>query len=132
MIMITGGAYENKLRSAVELFSIDLSEVADGGSCTAEEALKSQCISDFQLLIKRLLESGNDTDEFVKILCSQNPDAVVIMDEIGCGIVPIDKNDRQMREAVGRAGCVIAENSQYVVRVCCGINSIIKGQDHEN
>lgn len=132
MFMITGGAYENKLKSAVELFSVDLSNFADGGSCTVEEAMKSRCIANFQLLIKRILESGNDTDEFTSRFCSENPEAVVIIDEIGCGVVPIEKNDRKMREAVGRAGCKIAENSQIVVRVCCGINSIIKGRNHED
>lgn len=132
MIMITGGAYENKLKSAVELFSVDTSEVVDGCCCNVEDAIKSRCIVNFQLLIKRILELGNDTDEFTKRFCSENPDAVVIIDEIGCGVVPIEKKDRKMREAVGRAGCKIAENSQYVVRVCCGINSIIKGKNHEN
>ncbi len=132
MIMVIGGACENKVQTVVKLFSVDPSEIVDGRKCNLEEVMKSRCISNFHFLIKRIFELGKDTDEFVKRFCNQNSKAIIIMDEIGCGVVPIKKNDRKMREAVGRAGCIIAENSQYAVRVCCGINTFIKGNNYEN
>ena len=49
------------------------------------------------------------------------------MDEIGCGIVPMEKSERVWRENAGRCGCIIAANSVKVIRIVCGIPDIIKG-----
>lgn len=53
---------------------------------------------------------------------------VVICREIGCGIVPIDKDERERRESVGRLCALLASNAQTVVRVFCGIATAIKGE----
>ena len=46
--------------------------------------------------------------------------------EVGSGVVPIDTNDREYREAVGRALCVIAQEAESVIRCVCGIGVRIK------
>ncbi len=51
---------------------------------------------------------------------------VVICNEIGSGVVPIDKTERAAREATGRLCIALAENAEKVVRICCGIPSVIK------
>lgn len=51
----------------------------------------------------------------------------VICDEVGCGVVPLDEEDRAWREAVGRLCCDLAERAAAVIRVCCGIPQAIKG-----
>jgi len=51
---------------------------------------------------------------------------VIVADEIGCGVVPVDRNDRTWREATGRALCVLAQKSENVTRVVCGIGVCIK------
>jgi adenosyl cobinamide kinase/adenosyl cobinamide phosphate guanylyltransferase len=40
--------------------------------------------------------------------------------------VPVDRNDRAWREAAGRALCVLAQKSESVTRVICGIGVRIK------
>ena len=57
----------------------------------------------------------------------ENPDIVIIINEIGAGIIPLEKSERIWREETGRAGCILAENSAEVVRVICGIPVKIKG-----
>lgn len=52
---------------------------------------------------------------------------VVICDEVGCGVVPLDAGERAWRERAGRLGCLLAEEADAVVRVCCGIPQVIKG-----
>ena len=52
------------------------------------------------------------------------------MNEIGCGIIPLEKSERKWREITGRAGCIIAERAETVYRVCCGIATVIKGEEH--
>ena len=51
---------------------------------------------------------------------------VVICDEIGGGLVPMDKDERQRRERVGRLCVALAREATQVIRVVCGIGQVIK------
>lgn len=55
-----------------------------------------------------------------------NPDRILVTDEIGYGIVPIDPFEREYREETGRICCLLAEKSEEVWRVCCGIGTRLK------
>lgn len=52
----------------------------------------------------------------------------VTCDEVGCGVVPIDRADEAYREAVGRLCCVLAEQADAVMRVTAGLPQYIKGE----
>ena len=122
MVLITGGSYQGKTRYAKERFSRSDSDIADGGTCGLSELKTAKCVNRYELVVKRLLESGEDPLKFTEELeC-----AVVIMTEIGSGIIPLDKNERLWREMTGRAGCIIADRAVQVVRLCCGIAEVIK------
>ena len=64
--------------------------------------------------------------EFHETICAEQPDAVVVANEVGAGVVPVSAEDRAFREAVGRALCVMAQEAQQVTRVVCGIGVRIK------
>ena len=51
---------------------------------------------------------------------------VIISDEIGYGLVPVDVFEREYREKSGRVNCYLAEKADQVIRVVCGIGSRIK------
>ena len=53
---------------------------------------------------------------------------VITCDEVGCGVVPLDRTDETYREAVGRLCCAIAEEVDAVVRVIAGVPQYIKGE----
>ena len=53
---------------------------------------------------------------------------VVIAAELGCGLVPIDRAEREKREAAGRLACLLAARADTVVRVCCGLPQVLKGR----
>ncbi len=53
---------------------------------------------------------------------------VVIATEIGGGVVPIDARERAHREAAGRLACMLAARADTVVRVCCGLPQVLKGE----
>ena len=53
---------------------------------------------------------------------------VVIATEVGGGVVPSDARERADREAAGRLSCLLAERADAVVRVFCGIPTVIKGK----
>ncbi len=63
---------------------------------------------------------------FAQALLEHNPDAVVVCDEVGMGVVPLDAQGRQWREAVGAAMCLLASRARRVTRVVCGIPQRIK------
>ncbi len=52
---------------------------------------------------------------------------IVICNEVGCGIVPLDADERAWREQVGRACCTLAESAEQVIRLCCGLPQYLKG-----
>ena len=51
---------------------------------------------------------------------------VVIATETGCGVIPLDPQERRNREAAGRLSCLLAERAETVVRICCGIPQVLK------
>ena len=53
---------------------------------------------------------------------------VVIATEIGGGVVPLDPAERERRETAGRLACLLAERAEAVVRVCCGLPQLLKGE----
>lgn len=62
----------------------------------------------------------------VKDFCDANPEAVIICDEVGSGIVPLEKDKRIYREYVGRVLCAAAEKAEHMERIFCGIGQVIK------
>ena len=52
---------------------------------------------------------------------------IVIADEIGCGLVPLDASEREKRERAGRLACMLAERADTVIRVVCGCPQVLKG-----
>ena len=71
------------------------------------------------------LQNGalSGTEEEYELLLQKE---VIICDEIGCGLVPIEKNEREHREKIGRCCIRLAQNAEKVVRVYCGIGTYIK------
>ena len=53
---------------------------------------------------------------------------IVIATELGGGLIPIDKAEREKREAAGRLACLLAERAETVIRVCCGLPQVLKGK----
>lgn len=51
---------------------------------------------------------------------------VIIMNEVGSGVVPMDKDDREWRESVGRVSCLFAKRADKVYRLFVGIPQRLK------
>ena len=104
-----------------------------GGAYQGQEALARQenpgadIWPDFHRTIRAaVLEQKKDAREFARSFILEHPDAVVVADEVGSGVVPMAAEDRAWREAVGRALCVIAAEAGQVTRCVCGIGVRIK------
>ena len=140
MILIIGGACQGKKKFAQELSGMDepafSSNMADGADDCPEDAWKKRFLIGFHQWIRRTLEEGKDPEEFVRQVIKAGMytsgirfywTEIVTMDEVGCGIVPIERAERDYREAAGRAGQMLAGHARQVYRVVCGIPVKIKG-----
>ena len=63
---------------------------------------------------------------FIRKLYEKNPSVVIISNELGCGVVPVERFDRMWREMVGRMCVCAAGYSDEVVRVVCGLGMKLK------
>lgn len=95
-------------------------------ACTVEETLCTPFIASFQDTLRQVMASNIQLETYLEELFTKNPQAVILCDEVGMGIVPIEKQERVWRELVGRACCLIAHRADEVVRLVCGIPQTIK------
>lgn len=82
--------------------------------------------NDFHLWVRQLLEEQEDAEAVVEAYINEHPDCVIISDEIGNGIVPMDAFERVYREQLGRILINLAQRADRVERVICGIGQRIK------
>ena len=131
MRMIVGGAAQGKWNYAKKTYPAK--SWADGRDCLLEEIQKAEGIYHFEAWVKRKLqvlwmEEGRERPEIDRLaeelalgIWNQNPNLLLITDEIGCGIVPMEPFDRDWRELHGRICTLLAEKSESLERVICGI-----------
>lgn len=133
MILIIGGSYQGKTEYAKEFLHgpEEVGNYADGSADDFDKIMTCPLILGFHHYIRRILNQA-DTDaelaveQLIQRMLSVNPDVVITMDEVGYGIVPMTREDRDYREAVGRAGQLLAERAVGVHRVLCGVGMQIK------
>jgi adenosyl cobinamide kinase/adenosyl cobinamide phosphate guanylyltransferase len=126
MWLITGGAFQGKLNYALNQTGIQAENVIDGATCEACELMEKPLVNHFHLWIYRMLQEEKDMIEVLNQMLQRNPNIVVVVDELGCGIIPMEAFDRNYREIVGRVCCMLAENAKEVHRVICGMGMVIK------
>ena len=128
MRMIIGGAYQGQIDWAKEHYP-DASWV-DGKDCPVESVFTCEGIFNFHEYIRRVMEMESSLqDKLAKEIMRKNPNLIIVTDEIGCGLVPVDAFMRNYREKAGRICTELAAFSVQVVRVNLGIGTIIKGEN---
>lgn len=125
--LVTGGAYQGKTDFVCGHFGLDAKDITDGSACDFKEVFSAKCIKSYHRLIERLIAHGDDCVHFTHQLCDGNSDVIIILDEIGCGVIPAERAERKRRELTGKCGCIIAQESGAVIRVTCGLPVYIKG-----
>lgn len=80
-------------------------------------------------IVAALLREGRDPVRAVLDHAASHPSAVYVCTEVGCGVVPVDRFQREWREAVGRVCCALAREAGRVDRVWCGLAMELKGEE---
>ena len=126
MILVIGGAWQGKQSYASETFHVSESDWKDGQTCTIEELKTAKAVHHFHVFLRRELNEGRSVQDLAELLWKENPDLILVTNEVGYGIVPMEAEDREWREACGRVCTKLAAYADQVVRVCCGIGTRIK------
>ena len=114
MVLIIGGMAQGKL---------DFARRALGVSAWSEGALGEEaCVHNLQQALRILPDPEAALDAWL----DAHPEGVLICDEVGCGVTPLDREDRDWRERVGRVCCQLAQRAGAVYRVHCGREVRIK------
>lgn len=100
-----------------------------GAYCGKTETGKMVIWNRYHETVKAWLESGLEPGEIWSRTYGWMrafEECVIISDEIGNGIVPMDKEQRYWREETGRLLCRITGEAGGVQRICCGLPIRIK------
>ena len=126
MKLVIGGAFQGKKEYALHTFQIKESQVTDGILCEKDEIFRAEMVVHFHEYVRRFLNEEAFLQELPERLMKENPDVVLVTNELGYGVVPMDAFDRAYRERTGRLCCVLAREANEVHRVVCGIGTVIK------
>lgn len=131
MYLVVGGANQGKLAWARRQFNLADDAIADGLRLAVTagelpELADYRALCGLHLLLPRL--SGVDAARLGAWLdgLAARPGFVVICDEVGAGLVPVEREGRERRELVGRSCCVLAAQAEGVWRVSCGLPQRLK------
>ena len=110
MVLVIGGSYQGKTEYARENFP------------------EAKYFNQLHLFVKKRLSELKKPYEILEEIREATKEGtwVIIGDEIGNGIVPMEAEDRLWRETTGRILVELAKDATEVHRVVCGIGQRIK------
>lgn len=110
MILIVGGSYQGKIEYAKQHFS------------------NHNIWNGLHLFVKEKLENNLSEEQILDEIHKKTDEGhwVLISDELGNGIVPIDEKDTKWREVTGRILILLAKEADEVYRVLLGMGQRIK------
>lgn len=127
MKLVIGGYAQGKLDYVLEKYHLGRDTVWDG--VIPEKELpqeKTVVVNHIHNWIRsRMLEGGCPEEEILSFL-EQCPKCIMISDEIGNGIVPMEAFEREYRERTGKILVRLGAKAEEVERVICGIGQKIK------
>lgn len=126
MRLVIGGAFQGKKDFVKNTFHLGNREMRDGAGASYEDIFSCSCLYHFHEWIRKGLEENWDFESLEDKLLEKNPEVILISNELGYGVVPVEAFDRKYREATGRICTRIAAKSSQVIRVVCGIGTVIK------
>lgn len=134
MELYIGGCCQGKLNYVRQLHAQEDFIIWDGDELAGKEGeLKEQLSQDrgiimnhFHKYVKSCLEQGENPEKILQLLSAHYAKLIVISDEIGNGIVPIDAMEREYRERLGRIQCELALHAERMERIICGMGQRLK------
>lgn len=111
-VLILGGAYQGKSERARMAY--------------ADLCATSGLVDGLHREIAQRLRDGGNIDVWLEELLSRE-EWIITCTEIGGGVVPVDRFEREWREVTGRICHALAQRADRIEQVSCGIAVPIKG-----
>lgn len=122
MTLIVGGAGQGKLAYAIRRLQVDETAVS------RDPASPAPIVAGLEDWLRRCPEPWPVLDRLLRDF----PGVTILCREVGCGVSPLDREDRVWRERVGRVCCELAKRADHVIRLCCGLPMVLKGDAEWN
>ena len=130
MKLIIGGTAQVKLVYVLQKYGLQENMVWEGSLPNEINDIERKrnpiIINHLHQWIKNCMISGGCPEDEIMSFLDCNEDCILICDEVGNGIVPIDPFEREYRERVGRILVQLAKRADEVERIICGIGQKIK------
>ena len=132
MKLVIGGRAQGKLNYVLQHMTDEDYQIYDGVFPDEGELFnltkKNEwlIVNHFHRWVNKELKENRNPEEELEAFLKKGVRFVIISDEIGNGIVPVDAFERDYRERTGRMLITLASQADEVVRVICGIGQKIK------
>lgn len=127
MELYIGGYAQGKLEYVLIKNGLESKNVADGAFEELEVlGPEKKIINHFHEWFLLKLQQKEEPEKAIEQILSKRRDLIIISNEVGCGIVPMEEEQRQYRERLGRCLCDIAKKADRVERIICGLGQRIK------
>jgi adenosylcobinamide kinase / adenosylcobinamide-phosphate guanylyltransferase len=124
MHFIFGGRCMGKLDFAKSLIGNPV--ICDLSERGVDELFNADIIVGIHLLVKQMVAEGRSPAAYFECNMERLQDKIIIGDEVGCGVVPIEPLDREWRDETGRVYQLLARHARRVTRVWAGIPQELK------
>ena len=129
MKLIIGGASSGKYDRVLSL-GYATTDIIDCSQQDITQHLAYKVVYKLHTLVDSLMKQSIEPKAYIQALMKQSSIEVIVCDEVGCGVVPMERYEREFRECVGRICCEIAKEATVVERVYCGIVTVIKSDEN--
>ena len=126
MILIFGGAYQGKLKFALNRYGLSRRDVFFCHETQELPEKTAAILSGLHLWVLYQTRKGADIVTQYQQYQKNWKDKILIFDDISRGIVPIEAEMRRWRDDTGRLMQMLAEDSTEVWQVFCGIPKRMK------
>lgn len=131
MVLIIGGYAQGQLEYVKQNYDVAKEKFFEGclpdtfstGAGRNQEAVVLMNLNAWAS--KEILANKDPMDRLEEVL-KLYPNLILISDEVGSGIVPMEAEERRLREDIGHMQVELAKRADEVVRVACGIGQRIK------
>lgn len=132
MKLVIGGRAQGKLNYVLQHMTDENYQIYDGVFPDEGELFNRSkkneilIVNHFHNWVNKELKENRNPEKELEAFLKKGVRCVIISDEIGNGIVPVDAFERDYRERTGRMLITLASQADEVVRVICGIGQKIK------
>ena len=107
MRLVLGGVAQGKRNYVKTAYHISENDIFSGENAELEQLCGAKAVDKFHLWVRRKVKEQADVPKLTETFIKKNPDCIVICNEVGCGVVPMLKEEREYREQVGRMQVIL-------------------------